>query len=74
MRLGLYSITYLGVWYRGPALTLEEVIARARSYGYTGIEIDGKRPHRNPLDMPAARCREIQDIEAEAAANLSART
>ena len=51
MKLGLYSITYLGVWYRGDALTLEQVIDRAREYGYDGIEIDGKRPHGNPLDL-----------------------
>jgi len=61
MKLGLYSITYLGVWYRGPALTLEQLIERARQYGYAGIEIDGKRPHGNPLDLPARRCHELRD-------------
>jgi sugar phosphate isomerase/epimerase len=50
MKLGLYSITYLGLWYRGRELTLQGVVARAREYGYDGIEIDGKRPHGNPLD------------------------
>ena len=65
MKLGLYSITYLGVWYRGEALTLEEVIGRAREYGYDGIEIDGKRPHGNPLDLPAARCRDISRRAAD---------
>ena len=60
MKLGLYSITYLGVWYRGPALTLEDLIGRARQYGYDGMEIDGKRPHGNPLDLPPARCRELR--------------
>jgi sugar phosphate isomerase/epimerase len=54
MKLGLYSITYLGVWYRGPALTLEQLIDRAREHGYAGIEIDGKRPHGNSLDVPAS--------------------
>src|SRR3954451_15191701 len=38
MKLGLYSITYLGLWYQGPALTIEDVILRARRYGYDGIE------------------------------------
>ena len=60
IKVGLYSITYLGVWYRGPALTLEELIQRAKKYGYDGIEIDGKRPHGNPLDMPTRRCKEIR--------------
>ncbi len=60
MKLGLYSITYLGVWYRGRALTIEELIDRAREYGYEGVEIDGKRPHGNPLDLPRRRCQELQ--------------
>ena len=60
LKVGLYSITYLGVWYRGDALALEQVIERARKYGYQGVEIDGKRPHGNPLDMPRSRCRELR--------------
>jgi sugar phosphate isomerase/epimerase len=60
MKLGLYSITYLGLWYRGRELPLAEMIARARRYGYDGIEIDGKRPHGNPLDWPSGRCRELR--------------
>jgi len=61
MKIGLYSITYLGLWYRGPALSIEEVIERARRFGYDGIEIDGKRPHGNPSDMPRRRCLELRD-------------
>ena len=60
MKVGLYSITYLGLWYRGEALTLPQMIARAKQYGYDGIEIDGKRPHGNPLDWPTARCRDLR--------------
>ncbi len=60
IKLGLYSITFLGVWYRGEALSLEEVVDRAAEYGYQGIEIDGKRPHGNPLDWPSSRCRELR--------------
>jgi sugar phosphate isomerase/epimerase len=62
MKLGLYSITYLGLWYRGEALPLPEMIKRAKRYGYDGIEIDGKRPHGNPLDWPTARCRELKSM------------
>jgi sugar phosphate isomerase/epimerase len=61
MKLGLYSITYLGLWYRGEALSLPQLISRAKKYGYDGIEIDGKRPHGNPLDLPKACCRELRD-------------
>ncbi len=51
MKVGLYSITYLGVWYNGPALGLKEVMGRAKRFGFDGIEIDGKRPHGNPMDL-----------------------
>jgi len=60
MKLGLYSITFLGAWYRGEALSLEGVVDKAKEYGYQGIEVDGKRPHGNPLDWPADRCRELR--------------
>jgi len=62
MKLGLYSITYLGLWYRGEALPLPEMIGRAKTYGYDGMEIDGKRPHGNPLDWPTPRCRELKSM------------
>jgi len=60
LKVGLYSITYMGVWYRGDALTIEQVIDRAKRFGYQGVEIDGKRPHADPLDMPQYRCRDIR--------------
>ena len=72
MKLGLYSITYLGVWYRGRALTVDELIDRARIYGYDGVEIDGKRPHGNPLDLPAARCRDLRRRAGDAGIDLYA--
>jgi sugar phosphate isomerase/epimerase len=62
VRIGLYSITYGGVWYRGDALTVDQVIGRAKKFGYQGVEIDGKRPHGNPLDMPKARAKQIRDL------------
>jgi sugar phosphate isomerase/epimerase len=33
---------------------------RAVKFGFDGIEIDGKRPHGNPLDMPEKRCKDIK--------------
>ena len=62
MKIGLYSITYLGLWYRGEPLTLPELVKTARKYGYDGIEIDGKRPHGNPLDWPAKKCHELKKL------------
>jgi sugar phosphate isomerase/epimerase len=51
IKLGLYTITYLGIWYDGPALSFEEIIKRAKDYGYNGIELDNKRPLGNPMDI-----------------------
>src|SRR5438445_12524214 len=65
IRVGLYSITYGGVWYRGDALTVEQVIGRAKKFGYQGVEIDGKRPHGNPLEMSKARCQQLRKLAAD---------
>jgi sugar phosphate isomerase/epimerase len=64
-KVGLYSITFLGVWYKGNALSLDDVLVKARDLGFDGIEIDGKRPHGNPLDMPRARCKELKAKAAD---------
>ncbi|MBN1400181.1 MAG: sugar phosphate isomerase/epimerase [Anaerolineae bacterium] len=53
MKVGLYSITYLGIWYDGPALTWREFLRQAKALGYDGVEFDGKRPHANPMDLDA---------------------
>ena len=62
MKIGLYSITYLGIWYQGEALTMPEVVERAAAMGFDGIEIDGKRPHGNPIDWDEHRRREFRDF------------
>lgn len=61
MKVGLYSISYSGTWYNDrPALTVEEVIDKAKAYGYDGVEIDLKRPHGSPIDLDEKRCAEIR--------------
>lgn len=60
MKIGLYSVTYPGIWYRGRPLTVVELIEQARRFGYDGIEIDGKRPHGNPMDLPRGPCLELR--------------
>ncbi|HET6566405.1 MAG TPA: sugar phosphate isomerase/epimerase family protein [Rhodothermales bacterium] len=62
MKIGLYTVSYAGLWYDGPALSFDEIVRRAREYGYDGIELDAKRPHGSPLDLDArarARIREL---------------
>jgi len=50
MKVGLYSITYLGCWYKDRPLTWRETLQRAKDFGYDGVEFDAKRPHANPMD------------------------
>jgi sugar phosphate isomerase/epimerase len=64
VKVGLYSITYLGIWYRGGPLSMRDFIVQARKLGYQGIEIDGKRPHGNPMDLSAAARSEIRAMTA----------
>ena len=62
IKAGLYSITFLGIWYQGKELPLEQVIKKAKEYGFDGIEIDGKRPHGNPSDWPTKRCKQLRSL------------
>ena len=62
MKVGLYSISYLGIWYDGPALRFEELVKRAKACGYAGIELDGKRPHGNPMDLDQRARDRMRDI------------
>ena len=59
MKLGLYSITYLGLWYRGEALPLPAMITRAKQYGYDGIEIFAVAAN-NDFSNPVPEVREAQ--------------
>jgi len=71
MKISLYSITYSGIWYRGPALTFAEFVKRARSFGYAGIELDGKRPMGSPLDLDKATRAKMRGILAEEGMEIS---
>jgi sugar phosphate isomerase/epimerase len=71
VRPALYSVTYMGRWYRGPALALEEVAERAARFGFGGIEIEATRPHGCPLDWPRERCVELRKRVEGAGLELS---
>ncbi len=51
MKIGLYSITYRGVWYRGEALDVFALMHLAKQQGWEGVELDAERPHAAPMDL-----------------------
>ncbi|MCJ7721891.1 sugar phosphate isomerase/epimerase [Candidatus Bathyarchaeota archaeon] len=60
MKLGLYSVTYSGTWYKG-GLSVYGLVDRAVKYGFDGVEIDLKRPHGFPGDLDELECKKIRD-------------
>jgi sugar phosphate isomerase/epimerase len=61
MQLGLFSISYAGLWGQA-ALDLRQVIRRAGELGFDAVMIAGKRPHLSPLD---ADDRTIEALQGE---------
>ena len=51
IKLGLYSVSYGGIWYKGSAVSFEELCKFAKEYKFDGIELDNKRPLGNPMDL-----------------------
>jgi sugar phosphate isomerase/epimerase len=49
MKLGLFSVSYAGLWGQHK-LDLPEFIAKAAELGYDAVMLAGKRPHLAPLD------------------------
>ena len=71
MKISLYSISYLGIWYAGPALDFETFVKRAKEAGYDGIELDGKRPHGNPMDLSPKKREHIRTLLAREGLEIS---
>ncbi len=65
IKIGLYSITYGGIWYKGEALSFEEMARRAKEFGFDGVELDNKRPMGNPMDLDQRRRDEMRNVIAK---------
>ena len=72
MKIGLYSVTYAGMWYDGPALSITEFVDRAGKFGFEGIELDCRAPHALPYLMSESDRKETRDYIGEAGIELSA--
>ena len=72
MKVGLYTISFAGVWYDGPALSLQEIFKRARDMGFDGVEIGARRPHASPMDLDERAREEIRQQAADAGVEIAA--
>jgi len=62
MKLALFTVTYSGLWYKGPSLTVTEQITKAREIGFEGIAIEARRPVASPLDLDDKDLLEIREF------------
>lgn len=62
MKIGLYTITYLGIWYEGEAMKLKDIMSHTKKQGWEGIELDTKRPHASPMDLSSDDRKELRDL------------
>ncbi|NLS90563.1 MAG: sugar phosphate isomerase/epimerase [Planctomycetaceae bacterium] len=59
MRLGLFSVSYAGLWGQHK-LDLDAFIAKAAQLGYDSVMLMGKRPHLSPLDATPEKIAGVQ--------------
>lgn len=71
-KVALYSVTYAGMWYDGPALSIKECISRAKRFGFEGVELDCRTPHAVPYLLKEKDRKEIVDYLAKEGIELSA--
>ena len=60
MQLGLFSISYGGLWGQA-ALDLRAFVRKAATLGYDAVMPAGKRPHLSPLDFNADAVAALRD-------------
>lgn len=72
MKVGLYTISFAGVWYDGPALPLDEIFTRASDMGFDGVEIGARRPHACPMDLDEKARERIREQAAKAGLEIPA--
>ena len=65
MKIGLYSITYRGIWYRGSAVDVFSLVRLAKEQGWEGLELDAERPHAAPMDLSGDDRKRLRDLAGE---------
>lgn len=72
MKIGMYSVSYRGVWYRGEAVDVFNLVRLARQQGWEGLELDTERPHAAPMDLSSDDRRRLRELAGEVGLELCA--
>jgi D-psicose/D-tagatose/L-ribulose 3-epimerase len=72
MKIGMYSITYRGVWYKGKALDIYSLMRFIKKEGWEGVEFDTERPHAAPMDLMGDDRKRLRDLSGELDLPISA--
>jgi sugar phosphate isomerase/epimerase len=65
VKFGLLSVTYAGLFYDGPALSVEQQIHKARQLGFDALAIETKRPVASPIDLSTSDRARIKAVAAD---------
>jgi sugar phosphate isomerase/epimerase len=65
VKFGLLTVTYSGLFYDGPALSVEQQIHKAKQLGFDGLAIETKRPVASPIDLSATDRARIKAVAAD---------
>jgi sugar phosphate isomerase/epimerase len=72
MKLSLDSVGYAGFFTGGESLPIEDVVKRAASFGFDGVDLLPHRPMAFPIDLSAERRKALVDLAASLEIELSA--
>jgi sugar phosphate isomerase/epimerase len=72
MKFALLTVTYSGMFYCGPALSIEQQIHKARQFGYEGLAIETKRPIGCPFDLSKTDRNRIKSLADDEGIELCA--
>ncbi|KYH37298.1 MAG: hypothetical protein AYL29_007340 [Candidatus Bathyarchaeota archaeon B24] len=72
MKLALHSVSLSGFFYRGEPIPVEELLSRVKGYGFDGVELMGKRPHANPMDLSSEARRSLREQSSSLGVEIAA--
>src|SRR6185437_13365568 len=64
-KFALLTVTYSGMFYAGPALSIEQQIRKTKELGFEALAIETKRPVAFPLDLSKADRARIKSLDAD---------